>query len=109
MMKKPVPPAAGPLRFKTNRVQVTIDHNPYSIVNMNAFDVLIAGAPEWIAKKQKIDFTFLITAGGKEIGLSTYGAVLKNDGNGLEVRYQAPLPRWRDLLARVLIEENSKA
>jgi hypothetical protein len=42
------------------------------------------------------------------VSLPTYGAVLKNDGEGLEIRYQAPNDRWRDLLTRVLTEENSE-
>ncbi|HVJ43295.1 MAG TPA: hypothetical protein VM639_17475 [Dongiaceae bacterium] len=108
-MAKQPETAAPPLRFTTQRIQVSIDQRPFTIVNMNAFDVLIAGTPEWIAPKQKIDFTFMITVGGKEVGLPTYGVVLKNDASGLEVRYQAPNNRWRDLLTRVLTEENAKS
>ena len=108
-MAKAAQPAAPSPRFTTARIQVTIDQRPYAIVNMNAFDVLIAGAPDWIAQKQKLDFVFLITLGGKEIGLATYGVVLKNDQAGLEVRYQAPHTRWRDLLAQVLTEETRQA
>ncbi|HVJ33851.1 MAG TPA: hypothetical protein VND94_12095 [Terriglobia bacterium] len=107
MAKKPEDAAPSP-RFTTKRIQVTIDQRPYTVVNMNAFDILIAGAPDWIAPKQKLDFTFLIAVGGREVGLPTYGVVLKNDASGLEVRYQAPNNRWRDLLAHVLTEENAK-
>jgi len=105
---KAISPAAPSPRFTSSRIQVTIDQRPYAIVNMNMFDVLIAGAPDWIAPRQKLDFKFLLTLGGREVGLSTYGVVVKNDGAGLEVRYQAPNARWRDLLARVITEENSK-
>lgn len=107
MAKTPAPAATSP-RFTTTRIQVTIDQHPYPVVNMNPFDVLISGAPDWIAPKQKIDFSFVILVGGKEINLPTYGAVLKNDGDGLEIRYQAPNARWRELLTRVLTEENSE-
>ncbi len=96
-------------RFTTKQIHVTIDQKPYGIVNMNTFDVLIAGAPDWIVPKQKLDFSFFVTLNGKEMGLPTYGVVLKNDQAGLHIRYQAPNPRWRDLLVRVLTEENSKA
>lgn len=107
MAKTPAAAAPAP-RFTSKRIRVTIDQRPYDIVNMNVFDVLIAGAPNWIAPKQKLDFVFLLMVGGKEIGLPTYGAVLKNDGAGLEVRYQPPHARWRDLLARVITEENAQ-
>lgn len=107
-MAKQAAPATPPTRFRTKRIEVTIDRRPYAVVNMNAFDVLISGAPDWIAPKQKLDFSFVISVGGKEIVLPTYGAVLKNDSAGLEVRYQAPNARWRDILARVVAEESSK-
>jgi hypothetical protein len=106
MAKQPAAAAPAP-RFTTQRIQVTIDQKAYAVVNMNVFDVLIAAAPDWIAPKQKLDFAFLITVGGKEVGLPTYGVVLKNDAAGLEVRYQPPNNRWRDLLARVITEENA--
>lgn len=96
-------------RFTTNRVQVTIDQRPFPIVNMNGFDVLIAGAPDWIVQRQKLDFCFVVAVGGKEASLPTYGVVLKNDAAGLEVRYQPPNARWRELLMRVISEENSKS
>jgi hypothetical protein len=96
-------------RFSTKQVYVTIDQKPYEIVNMNVYDVLIAGAPDWFVSKQKVDFSFFVTLGGKELALPTYGVVLKNDGAGLDIRYQAPSPRWRDLLVKVLTEENRKA
>ena len=108
-MAKAAQPAAASPRFTTARIQVTIDQRPYAIVNMNTFDVLIAGAPDWIAEKQKLDFVFLVTLGGRESGLPTYGVVLKNDQAGLEVRYQAPHTRWRDLLTQILTEENSQS
>lgn len=108
MAKQPAAAAPAP-RFTSKRIRVTIDQRPYDVVNMNVFDVLITGAPDWIAPKQKLDFSFLILVGGKEISLPTYGAVLKNDAAGLEVRYQAPNNRWRDLLARVITEENAKS
>ena len=108
-MAKAAQPAAPSPRFTTSQIQVTIDQRHYAIVNMNAFDVLISGAPDWIDVKQKLDFVLLITLGGKEVGLPTYGVVLKNDRDGLEVRYQPPLARWRDLLARVLTEEGSES
>lgn len=106
MAKQPQASDPSP-RFTSQRIAVTIDQKPYSIVNMNAFDVLISGAPDWISPKQKLDFTFVINVSGREVGLPTYGAVLKNDGAGLEVRYQAPNARWRDLLAKVITEENA--
>ncbi|HEX9448438.1 MAG TPA: hypothetical protein VF920_10670 [Dongiaceae bacterium] len=108
MAKQPDPAAASP-RFTTKRIQVSIDQRPYPVVNMNVFDVLISGAPEWIAQGQKIDFSFLIQLGGKEVILQTYGAVMKNNSAGLEIRYQSPNARWRDLLARVITEENAKS
>jgi hypothetical protein len=105
MAKAPQPSAPSP-RFTSALIQVTIDQRLHAIVNMNIFDVLIAGAPEWIAVKQRLDFVFLITVGGKEFHLPTYGVVMKNDEAGLEVRYQSPHSRWRDLLTRVLTEEH---
>jgi hypothetical protein len=109
IMAKPAQPEPASPRFTTSRILVTIDQQPFAIVNMNGFDVLITGAPDWIAPKQKLDFCFVVTVGGREASLPTYGVVLKNDEAGLEVRYQPPNNRWRDLLMRVLSEENRKS
>ena len=100
-------PAAA--RFTSKRIQVMIDQKTYAIVNMNVYDMLIAGAPDWIAPKQKLDFSFVLTLNGKEMVLPTYGAVIRNDGSGLEVRYQQPNRNWRNILLNVLIEESGKA
>jgi hypothetical protein len=93
-------------RLTTKQVSVTIDQKLYEIVNMNMFDVLIAGAPDWIVPKQKIDFSFVVSLHGKELMLPTYGAVLTNSPQGLEIRYQSPSPRWREILVQALTEEN---
>ena len=100
---------SGPVpRFTTKQISVTIDQKPYQIVNMNVFEVVIAGAADWIAPKQKIDFSFVLTWKGKEHFLPTYGVVVKNDDHGLEIRYQPPNPRWRDILAQMLAEEKGE-
>ena len=99
------PEAGGSLRFTSARISVTIDQRPYPVTNMNAFEVLIGGAPDWIRIRQKIDFTFHLQVGGRDVVLPTYGVVTKNDGGGLEVRYQAPNDRWRDLLTKMVKEE----
>ena len=97
------PEVAG--RFTSTRISVTIDQRPYPITNMNPFEVLIGGAPDWITVRQKIDFTFHLQVGGRDVVLPTYGIVLKNDASGLEIRYQAPNDRWRDLLTKMVKEE----
>ena len=99
------PEAAGSSRFTSTRISVTIDQRPYPVTNMNAFEVLIGGAPDWISVRQKIDFTFHLQVGGRDVVLPTYGVVLKNDAGGLDVRYQAPNDRWRDLLTKMVKEE----
>lgn len=92
-------------RVKLSNLSVLIDGRPYQIVNMNIVDVLVAGAPDWIAPRQKIEFSFVLSLDGKERALPTYGVVVRNDAAGLEVRYNAPALRWRDILARLITED----
>lgn len=93
-------------RVKLGNIHVMIDGKPHEIVNMNIVDVLVAGAPDWIAPRQKIDFSFVITLDEKHPRpLPTYGVVVRNDRNGLEIRYNAPALRWRDILAHLIAEE----
>ena len=108
MKEKPASTSAA-ARFTTKRIQVVIDQKTYAIVNMNVYDMLIAGAPDWIAPRQKLDFSFALMLNGKEVSLPTYGAVIRNDGSGLEIRYQQPHRNWRNILLNVLIEEGGKA
>ncbi|TXH35970.1 MAG: hypothetical protein E6Q98_13000 [Rhodospirillaceae bacterium] len=108
MKEKPASTSAA-ARFTTKRIQVMIDQKTYAIVNMNVYDMLVAGAPGWIAPRQKLDFSFVLMLKGKEMVLPTYGAVIRNDGRGLEVRYQQPNRNWRNILLNVLVEEGGKA
>ncbi len=96
-------------RVKLGNLYVMIDGRPHDIVNMNIVDVLVAGAPDWIAPRQKLDFTFVLSLDDKERALPTFGVVVRNDSNGLEVRYNAPALRWRDILARLIAEDARKA
>jgi hypothetical protein len=92
-------------RVKLGNLSVMIDGRQYEIVNMNIVDVLVAGAPDWIVPRQKVEFSFVLTLEDKQRALPTYGVVVRNDSNGLEVRYNAPVLRWRDILARLITEE----
>ena len=92
-------------RVKLGNIHVMIDGKPHDIINMNIVDVLVAGAPNWIAPRQKIDFSFVITIDGHPRPLPTYGVVVRNDEKGLEIRYNAPALRWRDILAHLIAED----
>ena len=96
-------------RVRLGNLYVMIDGRPHDIVNMNIVDVLVAGAPDWIAPRQKIDFSFVLSLDGKERALPTFGVVVRNDSQGLEVRYNAPALRWRDILARLIAEDARSA
>jgi hypothetical protein len=96
-------------RVRLGNLYVMIDGRPHEIVNMNIVDVLVAGAPDWIAPRQKIDFSFVLSLDGKERALPTFGVVVRNDSQGLEVRYNAPALRWRDILARLIAEDARNA
>ena len=74
-------------RVKLSNLYVMIDGRQHEIVNMNIVDVLVAGAPDWIAPRQKIEFSFVLSLDGKQRALPTYGVVVRNDAKGLEVRY----------------------
>lgn len=95
-------------RVKLGNLYVMIDGRPYQIINMNIVDVLVAGAPDWIAPRQKLDFSFVLSLDGKERAMPTFGVVVRNDSSGLEVRYNAPALRWRDILARLIAEDARK-
>lgn len=92
-------------RVRLNNLSVMIDGQSYQIAHLNIVDVLVAGAPDWIAPRQKVDFSFVLNLDGKERGLPTYGVVIRNDSQGLEMRYNAPALRWRDILARLIAED----
>lgn len=92
-------------RVKLGNIHVMIDGKPHQIINMNIVDVLVAGAPDWIVPRQKIDFSFVITIDAHPRPLPTYGVVVRNDDKGLEIRYNAPALRWRDILAHLIAED----
>jgi hypothetical protein len=93
-------------RVKLGNIHVLIDGKPFEIKNMNIVDVLVAGAPDWIAPRQKVDFSFVITMDENHPRpLPTYGVVVRNDQNGLEIRYNAPALRWRDILAHLIADD----
>jgi hypothetical protein len=92
-------------RVRLSNLYVMIDGRQHEIVNMNIVDVLVAGAPNWIAPRQKLDFSFVLSLDGKQRALPTFGVVVRNDAQGLEVRYNAPALRWRDILARLIAED----
>jgi hypothetical protein len=96
-------------RVKLSNLHVMIDGRRHEIVNMNIVDVLVAGAPDWIAPRQKIEFSFVLSLDDKPRALPTYGVVVRNDATGLEVRYNAPALRWRDILARLIAEDARRA
>jgi hypothetical protein len=96
-------------RVKLSNLHVMIDRRRHEIVNMNIVDVLVAGAPDWIAPRQKIEFSFVLSLDDKPRALPTYGVVVRNDAKGLEVRYNAPALRWRDILARLIAEDARRA
>jgi hypothetical protein len=96
-------------RVKLSNLYVMIDGRSHPIVNMNIVDVLVAGAPDWIAPRQKIEFSFVLALDGKERPLPTFGVVVRNDAQGLEIRYNAPALRWRDILARLIAEDARNA
>ena len=53
-------------RVRLSNLHVLIDGRTHQIVNMSIVDVLVAGAPDWIAPRQKIEFSFVLTLDGKE-------------------------------------------
>jgi hypothetical protein len=93
-------------RFTLKCMQVSIDLKIYPVVGMNIQDVMIGGAPDWIASKQRIDFSFVMDLQGKERRLPTYGVVLTNDSRGLDVRYRPPTSQWRAILTKLLTDES---
>jgi hypothetical protein len=92
-------------RFSLKSMQVAIDLKFYPVVNMNMTEVLIAHAADWIAPRQRIDFSFVLDLNGTERRLPTYGVVLTNDANGLDIRYRPPTSRWQGILWKLLSEE----
>jgi hypothetical protein len=98
-------PVIPPGRIKLRALHVTIDHKTYQIVHMSIADVLVAGAPDWFAPRQKVEFSFILTLPAGERVLPTYGIVLRNGPDGLEMRYTPPSLQWRDILTRLIQDE----
>jgi len=97
-------PQASP-RFTLKCMQVSIDLKIYPIVGMNIQEVMIGDAPDWIAPKQRIDFSFVMDLQGKERRLQTYGVVISNDSRGLDIKYRPPTTQWREILTKLLVDE----
>ena len=95
-------------RFILKCMQVSIDLKIYPIVGMNIHEVMIGGAPDWIAPKQRIDFSFVMDLQGKERRLPTYGVVISNDSRGLDIKYRPPTGQWRDILTKLLTDEHTR-
>jgi hypothetical protein len=93
-------------RFTLKCMQVSIDLKIYPVVGMNIQEVMIGGAPDWIAPKQRLDFSFVMDLQGTERRLPTYGVVLTNDSRGLDIRYRPPTAQWRGILTKLLTDEN---
>jgi hypothetical protein len=100
--------AAAAPRFSLKCLRASIDLKVYRIAGMNLQDVTLSGAPDWIAPKQRIDFSFIIDLQGKERHLPTYGVVISNDARGLDIRYRPPTSQWRAILLKLLTEESGK-
>ena len=103
-----LPQASSLPRFTLQCMQVSIDLKLYPVVGMNIQEVMVGGAPDWIAPKQRIDFSFVMDLQGKERRLPTYGVVLSNDSRGLDIRYRPPTGQWREILTKLLTEENAR-
>lgn len=103
-----LPQASALPRFTLQCMQVSIDLKLYPVVGMNIQEVMIGGAPDWIAPKQRIDFSFVMDLQGKERRLPTYGVVLSNDSRGLDIRYRPPTAQWREILTKLLTEESAR-
>jgi hypothetical protein len=95
-------------RFTLRCMQVSIDLKLYPVVGMNIQEVMIGGAPDWIAPKQRLDFSFVMDLQGRERRLPTYGVVISNDSRGLDIRYHAPTAQWRQILTKLLTDENAR-
>ena len=95
-------------RFTLRCMQVSIDLKLYPVVGMNIQEVMVGGAPDWIAPKQRLDFSFVMDLQGTERRLQTYGVVLSNDSRGLDIRYRPPTPQWRGILTKLLTDENTR-
>jgi hypothetical protein len=102
------PQASALPRFTLKCMQVSIDLKLYPVVGMNIQDVMIGGAPDWIAPKQRIDFSFVIDLQGKERRLQTYGVVISNDSRGLDIRYRPPTAQWRAIHAKLITDESAR-
>ena len=99
------PQASALPRFTLKCMQVSIDLKIYPVLGMNIQEVMIGSAPDWIAPKQRIDFSFVMDLQGKERRLQTYGVVLSNDSRGLDIRYRPPTTQWREILTKLLTDE----
>jgi hypothetical protein len=102
------PQAIASPRFTLKCMQVSIDLKLYPIVGMNIQEVMVGGAPDWIAPKQRLDFSFVMDLQGKERRLQTYGVVISNDSRGLDIKYRPPTAQWRAILTKLLTDENTR-
>jgi hypothetical protein len=93
-------------RFTLRCMQVSIDLKLYPIVGMNIQEVMVGGAPDWIAPKQRLDFSFVMDLQGTERRLQTYGVVISNDSRGLDIKYRPPTAEWRGILTKLITAEN---
>lgn len=96
-------------RFTLKNMHVMVDRKVHPIINMNIQEVLVGGMPDWMAAGQRVEFSFVITLKDWERSLSTYGVVTRSDSTGVDIRYQPPLPSWRNILTKLLTEDSRAA
>jgi hypothetical protein len=95
-------------RFTLKNMHVMVDRKTHPVINMNIQEVLIGDMPDWMAPGQRVEFSFVITLKDWERSLPTFGVVTKNDGGKVDIRYSPPLPSWRNILMKLIAEDQKK-
>src|SRR3982750_3712989 len=87
-------------RFTLKCMQVSIDLKIYPVVGMNIQEVMIGGAPDWIAPKQRVEFSLLSlgAGGGGGGGARAVGLLARHQKRC--ARAQNPLPPADQPVAR---------
>ena len=85
-------------RQRTFTIGVLIDGEDFEIEDISVNGFLLANGPSWMAAGQGISFYFAVNVDGEHSYIAAEGTVVRNKEGRLAVQYDAPHPKWDQIL-----------
>ena len=85
-------------RQRTFTIGVLIDGTDYEVQDISINGVLLSSGPDWMAEGQGISFYFVVDVEGENSYIAANGTVVRNSDRKLAIQYEAPHPKWDQIL-----------